>query len=71
MSGHIKSQNIIFFAVLLEFLWIMAVMAIKNEEPVYTLYTQLCMLIKMFDPIYIKLICCPSVIINCNYPITG
>ena len=46
-------------------------MAIKNEEPVYTLYIQLYMLIKMFNPIYIKLICCPFVIANCNYLITG
>ena len=71
MNRYIKNQNFIFFAVLFEFIQIIAVMAIKNKEPIYTFCTQLYMLIKIFNLIHIKLICYPSIIANYNYPIIG
>ena len=56
MSRHTKSKDLLYEAVILKFLVKVALMAVKNEQPIRPHLARLCMLVKVLQPRETKLI---------------
>jgi len=67
MSRHIESNNIIFLTILLELVWVVALVAIEDQQAIPTYSSGSSMLLKMSNPIHAFLICCLAVISNSDY----
>lgn len=66
MRRHIDSNNLILLVVLLECKRVMALIAVNNKELISAYNPPLCMLIKVLQPLQPKLICCLTVLRDCN-----
>ena len=62
MSRHIKSKDLLYEAVILKFLVKVALMAVKNEQPIRPHLARLCMLVKVLQPREAKLIIRPAIL---------
>jgi len=65
---HTKCNNIILLAVGLEFFGVVAIVAVKDEQPIFTLRTRYYIEIKVPNPIHTFLISSPPVINYYNTP---
>ena len=68
MRRHTESDNLVFLTVLVELVAAVALIAVYNEQTVHANSSVLCMRVKVLQPPYTKLICCPAVVANLNYP---
>jgi hypothetical protein len=66
---HAESDNLCLCAVLLELDRVVALMAVKNEQTIGPNSALFCMLVKVLQPLYTKLICCLAVLRDPNNPI--
>jgi hypothetical protein len=69
MRRHAKRDNLVVLAELFELSRGMALMAVKYKEAIGSNCAALRMLIEMLKPGKPKLICCPAVLADSNYPI--
>jgi hypothetical protein len=67
MSRHAESIDIVLLADLLKLKRLVTLMAIKDKQPTSTYYTLLCMSVEVLQPCDTKLICCLSVVAECNH----
>lgn len=51
MGRHTECNNVVFFAVELENRGVVALMAVKDQEPMGTFRPTRCMLVEVLDPI--------------------
>jgi hypothetical protein len=69
MRRHTESNNLAFFAKVLELKWLVALVAVDNQQPVTAYCTSLCMLDKVLQPGKTKLVSSPAVSAVANLPI--
>ena len=65
---HVECDNVVLLAVGLEFFGVVAIVAVKDKQPIFTLRTRYCVEIEVPNPIYAFLISSPPVIGCCNTP---
>jgi len=53
---YIKCDNVILLVVGLKFFRVVAIVAVKDKQPIFTLYTRCCVEIEVLNPIYTFLI---------------
>jgi hypothetical protein len=58
---HAQGDNLMFLAVVLKILRLVALIAVNNKELIGTYYPAFSMLVKVLQPLKAKLICCPSI----------
>ena len=69
MRRHTKCNNIVLLAIGFEFFGVVAIVAVKDKQPIFALRTRCCMEIKVLNLIYAFLISSPAIIGCCNAPI--
>ena len=62
MRRHIERNDIVLLAMKLEFSRVMALVAVEDQQPVFTLRTRRCMVVEVLDPIEAYSIGCPAVV---------
>ena len=70
MRRYTKSNNIVFFAILLEFVWVVTFVPIKDQEAINTQFSGRSKLFKMTNPIYGQFIRSPAILRDSS-PLTG
>jgi len=65
---YTECNNIILLVVGFEFFGVVAIVAVKDKQPIFTLRTRYCVEIKVPNPIYTFLISSLPVISYCNTP---
>jgi hypothetical protein len=63
---HAESNNLVLLTVLLEFERVVALVAVDKEQLILPNSASLCMRVKVFQPLQTKLICCPTVLRDCD-----
>jgi hypothetical protein len=58
---HAQGNNLVFLAVVLKILRLVALIAVDNEEPIGAYYPAFSMLVKVLQLLKAKLICCLSI----------
>ena len=67
MRRHTKGGVIVSLAVFLEFLRMVALMAVKDKEAIATHSPGTSVLLEMTNPIHAFLLCCPTVVGNSDH----
>ena len=66
MRRYTECDNVVLLVVGLEFFGVVAIVAVKDEQPIFALCTRCCMEIEVPNPIYTFLISNLPVISYCN-----
>ena len=69
MWGHAECNDVVLLAVELKFGRVVALMAIKDQQPVSACCTRCCMIVEVLDPIQAYLIGCPAIVGRRDTPI--
>ena len=69
MRRHTECDNVVLLAVSFEFFGVVAIVAVKDQQPIFALRTSCCMEIEVTNLIHAFLICSPAIIGCCNTPV--
>ena len=69
MQRHTESDNVVLLAMELEFSRVVALVAVKDQQPVFTFYTRCYIDVEVLDPIQAYYIGRPAVVGGCDTPV--
>ena len=69
MRKHIESDNVILLAIELEFSRVVALVAVEDQQPVFTFYTRCYIDVEVLNLIQAYYISSLAIVGNCNTPV--